>query len=332
MASTRTLNPAWVLLILAPAIGELLSSSCPPFEFFQPFTFVTLCVLYGGGAILVRELTLRWQRGWPTILVLGAAYGIVEEGLMVKSFFDPHWMDLGPLGSFGRWLGVNWVWSVGLMFYHAIVSIAVPILLVHLLFPRRRDTPWVGRRVLVLLGVLLAADVLLGFLAMTKYRPPWLPYLSTAAIVLALGWLSRRLPATFGTRWPAVRAVPAFPTLVLGFLATVSFFVVLWGLPKSGLHPLAVILLLVVVPVAAGYLALLLWRCTTWTERHQLALAAGVLGFFILLAPIREFAPNQPDNPRGMLAVGIAAVVFLVWLARRVRARAETAGERQMAA
>jgi hypothetical protein len=90
-------------------IGELLSGSAPPVEFSGPFVLLVLSALYGSGAILVRELRLRWGKGWPTVFALGAAYGIVEEGLMVKSFFDPNWMDLGLLGSYGRWAGVNWV-------------------------------------------------------------------------------------------------------------------------------------------------------------------------------------------------------------------------------
>lgn len=32
-------------------------------------------------------------------------YNILEEGLMVKSFFDPSWLDLGVLGVYGGWGG-----------------------------------------------------------------------------------------------------------------------------------------------------------------------------------------------------------------------------------
>ena len=95
-------SPALVLFFLSPMIGELLSGSAPPAEFFNPLGFIMLAVLYGGGVLLVRELVHRWHRGWPTLLVLGVAYGIAEEGLMCKSFFDPSWMDLGPLASYGR--------------------------------------------------------------------------------------------------------------------------------------------------------------------------------------------------------------------------------------
>jgi hypothetical protein len=130
--------PAIVLFLLAPVCGELLSSSAPPLEFFNPLTFATLCLLYGGGAVLVRELAFRWRKGWVSILILGAAYGVIEEGLMVKSFFDPNWMDIGILGSYGRWLGVNWVWTVELTIYHAVISIGIPILITTLLFPERK--------------------------------------------------------------------------------------------------------------------------------------------------------------------------------------------------
>ena len=94
-------SPGFVLFFLAPMVGELLSGSSPPVEFFNPFGLALLSLLYGGGAIIARELMRRWGKGWGALLLLGAAYGIVEEGLMVKSFFDPNWVDLGALGHYG---------------------------------------------------------------------------------------------------------------------------------------------------------------------------------------------------------------------------------------
>jgi len=43
--------------------------------------------------------------GWQPLL--GAAYGIVEKGLMLKSFFGPNWPNLVSMHGYGRWLGVN---------------------------------------------------------------------------------------------------------------------------------------------------------------------------------------------------------------------------------
>ena len=95
--------------------------------------------LYGSGAIVIRELKLCWKKDFKALLLLGAAYGILEEGLLVKSFFDPKWMDLGILGSFGRWAEVNWVWAEMLTVYHAVFSITIPIVLVELAYAERRE-------------------------------------------------------------------------------------------------------------------------------------------------------------------------------------------------
>ncbi|MCW4048210.1 MAG: hypothetical protein NWE89_00595 [Candidatus Bathyarchaeota archaeon] len=103
----RVLHPAVVLFLLSPIVGELLSGSAPPAEFFTVFGFTVMSLLYGGGALTARELKVRWGKGMGSLLLFGAAYGVLEEGLMVASFQNPNWMDVGVLGEFGRWLGVG---------------------------------------------------------------------------------------------------------------------------------------------------------------------------------------------------------------------------------
>jgi len=41
-----------------------------------------------------------------SLFLLKAAYGVIEEGFIVKSLFAPAWPDLGVLGVFGRWMGI----------------------------------------------------------------------------------------------------------------------------------------------------------------------------------------------------------------------------------
>ena len=93
------------LYFLSPLIGEMVSGSSPPSEFFTVFGLIVLPLLYGGGALIVRELSVIWGKGWMSVLLMGLAYGVIEEGLMVKSFFDPGWVDIGILGEYGRSLG-----------------------------------------------------------------------------------------------------------------------------------------------------------------------------------------------------------------------------------
>lgn len=316
----KRIPPALVLYFLAPVVGELLSGSAPPIEFFSPFGLLLLPALYGSGAILARELALRWDKRWPTILVLGLAYGIIEEGLMVKSFFDPAWPDLGLLGVYGRWGGVNWVWSLFLTIYHAVYSIATPIFLVELLYPEHRDDRWVGRRGMITLSLLLLAVVLFGFFFLTEYRPPALPYLMALAATAGLYALARRMPAHWWTRSAKPTRRPLWFGL-LGFVSTLVFFFMHWIFPEIG------------VPVPLTMLATVSWVWLIftavrymsgeggWSDEEKLALVSGALTFFILLAPISEFDVSRPDNPAGMTLVGLAALFFLIWLRRKTRRR-----------
>lgn len=319
MRMKRFLSPAIVLLFLSPIIGELLSGSAPPAEFFNPFGFIMLTILYGGGAILVREMTFRWGKGWPALLVLGAAYGIAEEGLMCKSFFDPNWPDLISLGGYGRWVGVNWVWNQGLTIYHCVFSIAIPILLVSILFPARRDQPWISRRKFIVLAILWLANAIFIFLFITPYRPPAVHYLLTIAITVGLVVLARRLPKPVsGEKKKAVRALWFLP---VGFLGTFALFFLEWVVPKTGLHPIFLMLLVTGLVILVGWIVLRMSGGGAWTERHKLAIASGALGFFILLAPLQELDKSRTDNTTGMAVVGLAMAVFLIWLALRIRAK-----------
>lgn len=321
----RPRAPAWTLFFLAPAVGELLSGSSPPAEFFNPFTLLLLAALYGGGALLVREWTLAWHKGWPSLLVLGVAYAIVEEGLCCKSFFDPHWPDVGILGTYGRWLGVNWVWTVHLTGYHTVISILVPITLVELAFPDQRDTSWVGPRMCRLLALGLTAVVVLGLLAFPDtrqpFRPPPVGYVLAMLSVGLLGWLAARLRA------PAPETQVLLPRHLFrlgltAFLGTLGWFLVFWVLPHTSLPPWATVGLGVICAgAAAGVIARQVGgRLAGLAPLQRWALCTGALGFLILLAPIQEATNAQrPDNTTGMTAVGLAFLLGLLWLGRRLR-------------
>ncbi len=301
-------------------IGELLSGSAPPVEFFNPFGLVILPALYGSGALLIRELSLRWGKRWPTILVLGLAYGVVEEGLMVKSFFDPNWMDLGLLGVYGRWMGVNWIWSVSLMVYHATVSIAIPIMLVELIYPHQRDQPWLARRGRVGLSALLVAVVAFGYLALTTYRPPFLHYLFAIFTTIGLGCIGRHLPTQFKSK-QFRSAWKSFWIGTLGLGGMTAFFLCSWALPAWGLPPLLTFLALAIGSTTFILLVLRASGGGTWDDKGRFALAAGALSFFILLAPLSENDPSRLDNPAGMTVVALLTLVALVILRWHIHRR-----------
>jgi hypothetical protein len=311
--------PALLLFLLSPIIGELLSGSSPPVEFFNPFGFALIAALYGSGAVIVRELKVRWKRGIGSVLLLGAAYGILEEGLMVCSFFNPGWMDLRTFATYGRWLDVNWVWAVMLTIYHSVYSITVPIVLIELTYPERKRERWLSNKVLVAVSVLLASDVILGFLLfafLSGYWPP-LPQYSLAALTAMLFcYAAYRLPDKWGTNGKRLLPKP----LIMWAIGAIGTFVFFLGFYLMHiLMPLWQIGILFGPGLVLSYSKLL--KGFEWKEtnrKHSFALVSGALTYFIILAPLQEIDKTRTDNPIGMSVVGLAFLVGLVWLGRRI--------------
>ena len=193
--------PAYALLLLAPSIPELLTGSTPITDLVvNPIGFVvgfTLDIaLYGAGALLIREFAVQFQKGWASILLLGAAYGIAEEGFEVHTFFLPSGPPVNALGSYGHLFGVNWVWALALTVFHSTYSIALPILLTGLWFPQVKNARWLGRRTITILaGVFVGEVVIFGSLVGHGPTPAVLAFfVAVVALLVALAlWAPRSL-------------------------------------------------------------------------------------------------------------------------------------------
>jgi len=314
------LNPAIALFFLSPLIAELLSGSAPPVEFFNPLGFIAITMLYGNGALIVHELAVRWHKGWSSILILGSAYGIIEEGLMVKSFFDPAWMDLGVLGTYGRWLGVNWVWTEMLIIYHAVFSISLPILLVELIFPAFRNQRWLTNRKLSISFLILSVDVAFGYLFLTPYRPSASLYFGALIVTVLLFIFAYSIPSLELNREIHRYANNGKLFWLFGFFGTLAFFLILYLSPSIIESPVITML----IPILSIVLSIkILKRYSHISEKCRYALSSGAVSFFILLAPLQEMDKSRSDNPAGMTIVGILFLIFLIWLGLNVRKRVD---------
>ncbi len=310
------ISPAIVLFFLSPAIAELLSGSAPPAEFFNPFSFILLTSLYGSGALLARELKIRWKKCYVTTFLLGAAYGIIEEGLMVKSFFDPNWMDLGILGVYGRWQGINWVWAEWLTIYHALISIAIPIALVELAYPNERNSRWISDRKFVGLATLLIGVTAFGYLFLTDFYPTLPQYLLFVGTAGSLIVLALKIPSSFGKGKQQI-LTPA-KLFVFGFLSMLSLFL-LFG---AGPHIINEPLILLVSGLGLVFFFFQFLKRFNWNNEtlyEKFALIAGPLCFLIILTPFQELDKSRVDNIQGMLIVGIIASIILLLLRKNLK-------------
>src|SRR3989475_6942387 len=307
-----TRRPLLALILLSPIIAEMLSGSSPPLKGLNPITPLLLTWLYGAGVLLMRETAVRWKTGWPSSLLLGAAYGIIEEGLAVKSFFDPGWMDLGTLAWYGRWLDVNWVWAVWLTIYHAVVSIAIPIFLTEWIWPRIRGQPLTSRRgYITAIGLLAGATVFINLL-LTPYRPSVWHFLGAVAAVVFLAWAAKKYAGALWARLPS-RRLPRSPRAyaLAGFGFLMGSFLLYGGGPSFGVIPIITILEGAAVLVGVVLFVRRTSDDPRWA-RQRFAFVAGCVGFLIVLSAFLELAGN-----RGMGIAGAAFAFLLVHLYRR---------------
>ncbi len=186
------LAPVFVLFFLSPLLAEFVFGATP---ISRLESMLLLVFLYGGAAVLIREVARGHGPGWGRILLLAAAYGIFEEGLLIQSMFNPDLFNAGIVG--GRATGVNWIWSLWTVGYHVVYSIATPILLTETLFPARRAQPWLGWKGLTIFGVLFAISAFwLGlvfrmFIA-PSFRTPLPQAIGTILIIIGLVALALR--------------------------------------------------------------------------------------------------------------------------------------------
>jgi hypothetical protein len=252
--------PAIVLVLASITYAEFLTGSTVVLSaLIDPVSLLFLLGLYGAGVLLVREASVRWSKGWPTVLLLGAAYGIAEEGIGTKTFFGP--AGVGYLAIYGHWLGVNWVWAVELALFHAIFSIALPIATVALLFPATQ-----GRSFLATprarTAALLAFLATVGAMFVLFNRPETPSALLILAALAAVGVLvvgARRGPAHLGGL--GLRAAPTgvrHPFLA-GAAFVWGFFAIVWLLPRFVPFPWVVIAATIGWTVGFG----------VWCARHR---------------------------------------------------------------
>lgn len=69
-------RPSLLLLVLTPFVAEFLLGDFSVRSLGLLLVFVPM---YGGEALLIREVVRRTHWGWPSIVPLAVAYALVEE-------------------------------------------------------------------------------------------------------------------------------------------------------------------------------------------------------------------------------------------------------------
>jgi hypothetical protein len=309
-------HPIILLLLLSPGIPEYLSSSSPisalllsPGRFL--FQIAANLGLYTPGVLLVREALLRWNKGWASCLSLGAAYGVLEEGITAATMFNPD-SPSRSLHGYAWWLGVNWVWSPSITLFHMVYSITLPILLFRLALPEKKDDGLLGgRKIFVAFGVLLAdVAAMMAVVYYTEHFVLGLPrFLGSVAVIAILLLVGAEMPSSalsprsgYPQRRPrafALMGLAFFPIIALGesigsdlnvppWLLVGTMLILEWTLVRAVLRSIG----------------------SMNHTRHLLALAAG------LLAPLALFGLAAQIALPLVLVVDLLLALFLksLWM------------------
>ncbi|MBN1681133.1 MAG: hypothetical protein JW966_12675 [Anaerolineae bacterium] len=277
------LTPAQTLFFLSPLLGELVSSYLSPLEFFNPLLFVITVVPYGCGALIVRELVVRSRKGWISLVLLGLAFGLFFEGIVTRVLFNPDWEDLGALGEYSHVYAFTWTMAVGVVHFHAVISIICAILLAEMIYPAQRHESWISTRKLITCCVALP-----GWTLVIGTFAPFIPPLPGAFVLIGLVAVLIGVALIIPAEPFAPRQRPTPRPVIFGLVGGVGMTAIMIGtymIPEFDFRPPLLIMFVSLLVMVAAEFVLLTWLNNggaAWSDRHRLALVSGFLVFFLV--------------------------------------------------
>jgi len=195
---------------------------------------------------------------------------------------------------------------------------------VELAYPKRRGEIWLRGRWFPIVVTVFVLDVLFGlflFNRVTGYTPEPIQIGFALIIAALLSYAAHRLERGWAINVNKPVRRPLY-YLLYTFFGSIVCAIVFYVLPN--LVPTAGGPLLIVVMGVTLILLLLSGLKFNWrisTGKHRLAICVGSLMVLVLLTPIQELDKSGVDNARGMMVVGLVAVILLLSLNREISER-----------
>ena len=304
-----------LLFFLSPVLGELLSGSAPPIEFFNPFGFLIITVFYGGSTLLIREAKVRWNLQW-SIIFLAISYGILEEGIMMQSFFNFNHGDLNSLVHYGEYFGIHIPWTISLIVYHATISTLIPIKMVELIWPSYKNTPLLKNRSLIIIGtsVTIITSVMMFFIweQQKDFEIPYEP--NPILLIGSLICIILLIALTFYFRnnkisESQIRLLPPWLFSIFGIYFLFGFILLPYILADNNVSSTITISIQIINLI----IFLIFTRYQLFnkenTKHHITSFILGCLMVFcVFFSPINEFI----NGATGMLLVGLTMFILLI--------------------
>jgi hypothetical protein len=273
---------------------------------------IILAPLYGGAALLIREAAVRTGRGWPGILLLAAAFGVLQAGVIDLSLF------LGPQtgiaafdlageatmigGTLSAAMATTWIGG------HIVMSIGTPLALADWFAPGLRGRPWLGRIGICVVAALFVGAATLIHVDQRGDAPLTWWWLAGAVAVAALLAGLAFTPLGRPLRRISGRTAPHLAWLIAGAFAgklTLETLPATWpGVAVAW-----------AVLVAATVLVVRAARAPDWAERQVAALAAGALLAWTVVGFVAPDLPGVEPLHRYLHNTAFALVAIAIILA-----------------
>lgn len=328
-ARSERIGAALLLMFLAPMVAEVLPGAT---TLSAIFVFPIQVCVWGGGALLIREAVRREQLGWLSMLLLAVALSVAEEFVIQQTSLAPLVVKLkGEV--YARAFGVNYLYFLWAVVYESVFVVFVPIMLVELIFPRRRDDAWLSSAAIIAVVLFFFIGTFFAWFTWTRIAVPHVfklpiynPSLGAVAIALAviigLGYAALGRPRI--GRMNGVRPLAAPSPWLLGIASAV--WAVLWfGLAvlAFGIAPTVPPYLPVVANLATVIAQLYLlprWAShSAFQDGHRFALVFGAM-FGSMLAGFVRFLGGPSKDLYFKIIANVIAVVLLIalgWMIRR---------------
>ena len=307
--------PAIGLFFLAPLVAEYLLGDLPINLLGALFV---LAPMYGGGALLVREIVRRKGGGWANILGLALAYAVFEEAFTTQTLFNPNYMHLNLhllAPAYIPMLGISAWWTIFVLTLHTVWSISVSIGLVEALVPDRRTTPWLhglGLGITTALFLIGAALSVAITLKQDTFMASRMQFVVSGIVCLIVIVVALRLPRRSDHSQVGVSASTPWVVGAIA-LATGSIFMVTpreWGWMAVAIY---------FVLDSAVILLVMRWsKSSNWGNLHRLALAGGAALAYAWHAFIQKpVVGGGIVNRIGNCVFAAGLIVLLVIAARK---------------
>jgi hypothetical protein len=327
----RRAAPPLALVLLAPLIGEVLSGAT---RMSFIFALVPEIMVWGCGALIIREAVRRWGGGWTSILLLGLALSVAEEFVIQQTSLAPlPWA--AATSGYGRLWGVNWVYFLFMLGYESVWIALVPIQLTELVFPERRNGRWMSNLGLIISGLVFLLGSFIAWFIWTqrarpivfhapKYQPPVATVLLGLVAIVLLALAAHGLSKSRPAQLPASHAAP--PASIVGAAALVfgfPWYVLMAPNFSSTFNhsfPLWIFVVAACGWAAVVFLIIRHWAAASgWGDMHRWALVSGAT----LVCMVSGFSGSS-SWPRGdvigkavLNVIAVAGFLILAWRIQR---------------